>query len=269
MSMACKPETVLKIENLSVSVGEINLIDSVSLTLNAGELLAVIGPNGAGKTTLLNTLVNQCQPAQSVRGDIYLCGQHYDKWSDSKRAQRVALLPQLSSLNFPYTVTEVIQLGRLPHSSGQEVDRELIQEALVALDIEHLQQRLYTQLSGGEKQRVQLARVMVQIWREEDAAQRLLILDEPTSSLDLGHQQQLMETIRKFADQGVAIIMVAHDINLVAHHADQLLALCCGRVLAYGNPEAVIDAELIEKLYQAKASVIAHPVTQKPVVLSV
>jgi iron complex transport system ATP-binding protein len=259
--------SVLSIDNVSVLAWGARLLNEVSLCVNSGELLAIIGPNGAGKTTLMNTLVNEGHKQQVVSGNITVCSHKYNEWSALERARHVALLPQLSSLNFPYTVYEVIQLGRFPHSTGKSIDQLIIRDALKALDISHLKDRLYTQLSGGEKQRVQLARVMVQVWRADDAESRLLLLDEPTSSLDLGHQQQLMHVIRAFADQGVGIIMVAHDINLVSQYADQLLALCCGEVVAQGAPQDVITPHLMNKLYQVDVDVVPHPVNAKPVVL--
>jgi len=268
---------VLSIHNVSIQAWGATLINNLTLELGAGELLAIIGPNGAGKTSLINTIVNNGHNSQIVTGELLVCGQSYDNWLLQERSTHLALLPQLSTLNFPFTVTEVVQLGRIPHQTGKRIDNKIIEEALSALDIFHLKQRLYTQLSGGEKQRVQLARVMAQIWRAKDVepqskekkgqAQRLLLLDEPSSSLDLGHQQQLMDIIRRFADQGVAIVMIAHDVNLAAKYADNILALCCGEVIGLGKPEAVIHSELIKKLYQVDVSVIPHPHTKKPIVV--
>jgi len=268
--------SVLDIKNLSIRAWGVTLINQLDLQLESGELLAIIGPNGAGKTSLINTIVNAGHRNQKTSGELMVCGHNFSEWSPNERAKQLALLPQLSTLNFPFTVEEVAQLGRIPHQTGKYVDDDIIEEALAALDISHLKQRLYTQLSGGEKQRVQLARVMIQIWRTEDTSSRgmcnennnrLLLLDEPTSSLDLGHQQQLMKIIRRFADQGVGIVMVAHDVNLVANHADTLLALCCGEVLAQGSPEKVITSELMKKLYQVDVDIISHPVSQKPLVV--
>lgn len=266
--------SVLSIRNLTIRAWGATLIDRLSLDLAAGELLAIIGPNGAGKTSLINTIVNAGHKEQIVSGDIDICHRSYALWNQKERARQVALLPQLSTLNFPFTVTEVVELGRTPHCSGKDLDQSIIEEALIALDIAHLKNRFYTQLSGGEKQRVQLARVMVQIWREDDVIDgsmtkrsRLLILDEPTSSLDLGHQRQLMDVVRRFADQGVAIIVVAHDVNLIANHADSILALSCGQVMAQGKPENIITQKLISTLYQTDIDVILHPVTQKPMIV--
>ena len=259
--------SVLRIRDLSVQAWGARLLNRISLDVKAGESLAVIGSNGAGKTTLINAIIDahHWQASYQVSGDITLCG-HATDWQAEERARHIALLPQASVLNFPFTVEEVVKLSRIPHNTGMAIDNRIIQDALVALDIQHLKQRLYTRLSGGEKQRVQLARVMAQIWRSDDASQRLLLLDEPTSSLDLGHQQQLMEAIRIFADQGVAIVMVLHDINLAIRHADKLLALCCGEAVAQGRPEEIITAELIYTLYQIEVDITPHPKTGKPII---
>ena len=259
--------SVLDLDNLSVTVWGFDLLKNISLKLNTGEVMAIIGPNGAGKTSLINTLVNNGHSQQVNSGEVMLCGRAYNQWEAKQRAKHVALLPQLNSLAFPFVVEEVIGLGRIPHDTGCEVDTLIVDESLRALDILHLKNRLYTQLSGGEKQRIQLARVMVQVWRAEDAGERLLLLDEPTSSLDLGHQQQLMEVIRKFADQGVAILMVVHDINLVSTYADKVLALCCGEVFAQGEPKTVINSELMKQLYTVDVDIIKHPKTHQPLVM--
>jgi len=134
----------------------------------------------------------------------------------------------------------------------------------------HLKERPYTRLSGGEKQRVQLARVFAQIWDEGDAPNgtRLLVLDEPTAALDLGHQKQLMRAIRTFADQGVAVLMILHNLNLAAQYADKLLALLDSQVVAYGDPDSVITEDNISRLFETDVEIMAHPRTDKPVVIA-
>ena len=139
--------------------------------------------------------------------------------------------------------------------------------ALEAMDMTQLRDRLYTHLSGGEKQRTQLARVMAQIWRGEDAGARLLLLDEPTASLDLGHQQQLMQRVRDFAAQGVAVLMVLHDLNLALSFADRLLALQGGQLIADGPAVGVLSSDLLGSLFGASVELFHHPQTGRPVVL--
>ena len=240
------------------------LVDNVSCKLDSGEILAVIGPNGAGKSTLL----------QAISGDLTYTGEiNINGVSEEPklRARQIAVLPQLSLLNFPYRVSEVVGLSRIPHQTGIERDRQIIDQALATMDIDFLKDRLYTELSGGEKQRVQLARVFAQIWSADDAPEgtRLLLLDEPTFALDLGHQQQLMQIITSFAKQGVAVMMVLHDINLAAYYADRLLALLCSQQIALGEPNEVISEDIINRLFGIKTSIIKHPDHDAPVVLGI
>ncbi|GHA02456.1 hemin import ATP-binding protein HmuV [Arenicella chitinivorans] len=238
------------------------LVDSVSAAVDGGDILSIIGPNGAGKSTLL----------KAIAGDIAYTGQLKFNGIESDprlRARQISVLPQLSLLNFPYRVTEVVGLARIPHQTGAKRDHEIIQQALRLMDIDYLAQRLYTELSGGEKQRVQLARVLAQIWDAQDATNgtRLLLLDEPTAALDLGHQQQLMHAIKTFAQQGVAVVMVLHDINLAAHYSDKLLAMLCSQRIAFGSPHDVVQPHIINRLFNMDATVINHPESNSPIVV--
>lgn len=256
----------MQLEAISVHSGATPLLRDLSLRLDSGRILAVIGANGAGKTSLLRTLSGELIPAC---GALSVCGATPAHTPTPERARQLAVLPQLSLLNFPYKAEEVVALGRTPHSTGRRVDAAVVTAALRAMDIEWLRERLYTRLSGGEKQRVQLARVMAQVWRAEDADQRLLLLDEPTAALDLGHQQQLMQALRRFADQGVSVVMVVHDLTLAARYADSMLALDRGRAVALGTPAQVLTAAVVEQLFQVQARVVPHPDTGKPVLLGV
>ena len=259
----------LGVTALSIHIkGGKSLLDDVSFELNAGEVLAVIGPNGAGKTSLLKALSGESVSAdEQCSGKISYADRLLEAWPQAERAQQLAVLPQLSLLNFPYTVEEVVQLGRIPHSTGQRVDGELVGQALAQLDLNDLRSRLYTELSGGEKQRTQLARALVQSGCPDK--QRYLLLDEPTASLDLGHQQQLMQAIRQLASQGVVVVIILHDVSLAARYGDKLLALKKGKVLAFGSAEDVVTESVMHELYDVDVKVMPHPETGKPVVLGV
>jgi len=272
--------TILDIQHLTVQANARKtkhdshvLLNNISCQIAAGEILAVIGPNGAGKSTLLTTVAGD-QHAHRISGTISVAGhsimESLTAQSTNQRARQIAVLPQFSLLNFPYHVHEVVGLGRIPHSSGKTVDEGIIDDALAAMDITFLKHRLYTQLSGGEKQRVQLARVLAQIWRPEDAPQqiRMLLLDEPTTALDLGHQQQLMQAIKTFAKQGVAVMMVLHDVNLAARYADKILALLCSEMVAYGTPTDVLTTDNVKRLFNIEVDVIPHPQDRTPVIVS-
>lgn len=257
---------LLNITALELSVGEKILLTDVGFSLKAGEVLAVIGPNGAGKTSLLRGIAGELVP---VNGSIMFDGQDIFALSLRDRARRIAVLPQLSSLHFPFTIEEVILLGRSPHATGVLRDKAIVAEVIKRMDIVHLHDRLYTELSGGEKQRVQIARVMAQVWQGEGQSSRLLLLDEPISALDLGHQQMLMRTLHELASQGLAIVLAVHDVNIAAAYADRILALKDGECLALGEPEVVITPKVLSQLYNVNLQVLPHPTSGKPVALGV
>ncbi len=240
------------------------LVDKVNFDLNVGEILAIIGPNGAGKSTLIKALAGDMQHT----GEVIISGLAA---TPIQRARQIAVLPQLSLLNFPYRVSEVVNLARIPHRSGWVRDQQVVDEALSLMDIKFLKDRFYTELSGGEKQRVQLARALAQIWDASDAAHgtRLLLLDEPTTALDLGHQRDLMLAVQKFAKQGVAVVMVLHDINLAARYANTMLALLCSEQIAYGSVEQVVTADNISRLFGIQAEIVKHPKSDTPVVIGI
>lgn len=246
---------VLKLENVSVKKGDAMIVNNITLQLNAGQILSVIGPNGAGKSTLISAILGDCS---LHKGHIDFDGKPLRFIGLQERARHIACLTQESSLNFAFTVEEVVALGRVPHSSGVKTDKMIVKDAMALMDITYLRGRSYTALSGGEKQRTQLARVMAQIWRAEDAKARLLILDEPTSSLDLGHKQQLMAAVNFFAEQGVAVLMIEHDLNMVANYSHQLLALQCGHIQAYGDVQQSLTPALLKALFNADADVIKY-----------
>ena len=238
------------------------LLDDINCELEAGEIMAVIGPNGAGKSTMLKAIAGDLL----YSGEIRIAGVAK---SSTLRARQVAVLPQLSLLNFPYRVCEVVNLGRIPHQTGRTQDQKITSSALELMDITYLENRLYTELSCGEKQRVQLARVLAQIWDANDApaGTRLLLLDEPTAALDLGHQQQLMQAIQAFAKSGVAVLMVLHDINLAAQYADRLLALLSSQQIAYGSVDAVVTEKIMHRLFNLDSSIIRHPDHGTPIII--
>ncbi|HET7314133.1 heme ABC transporter ATP-binding protein [Salinisphaera sp.] len=254
----------LAVEKLAVVRGGQALLTDVGFCVAPGEMLAVIGANGAGKSTLLHALVGDLEPAA---GRVLFAGRAVAGYDRRERARRIAFLAQASPLTFPFAVREVIALGRSPHASGRVIDAEVIDRAAAATDIAHLLERAYTRLSGGEKQRVQLARVLAQIWRPEDGRDRLLLLDEPVASLDIGHQSLIMRCLRRVAATGVAVVFVGHDVSLAAAHADRLIALADGATVANGTPAEVVTEATLARVFDAETHVMPHPVTGAPVVL--
>lgn len=258
-------KAVLDIKQLSVSLNSKSLLSDISFCVNPGEVASIIGPNGAGKTSLLRAISGDINFQE---GSIYFNNKSLEAWDCTEKAKHLAVLTQSNALSFAFTVSEVVALGRTPHSSGFNTDNKYCVEVMHALDIFHLSERLYPTLSGGEQQRVQLARVLVQIWCEETNLKRLLLLDEPVTSLDIGHQRQLMQIVQEFAKTGVTVIMVVHDVTLAAAYSDKLIALKNGCILAQGSPVQLITESQISQLFDTQVKIIAHPETGKPVVLN-
>ncbi|MBU1283331.1 MAG: heme ABC transporter ATP-binding protein [Gammaproteobacteria bacterium] len=254
---------MLRAENLAVQRGPCTVLADINLELRPGEVLGVLGPNGAGKSTLLGALCGELQPS---RGDVWLDQRRLQDWPGSERAQRLAVLPQTSTLNFAFRVEEVVAMGRLPHASGQLKDAQIIKQALEAADALHLAGRSYLALSGGERQRVHLARVLAQLWPGGEG--QMLLLDEPTSMLDPLHQHTTLQATRAFVEQGAAVLVILHDLNLAARYCDRLLLLERGRPHALGTPEEVLRAEPLQAVFGLEVLVQQHPERGHPLIIA-
>jgi iron complex transport system ATP-binding protein len=255
----------LSANNISLHLSGFDLLRNISLEVEAGQVTAIVGPNGAGKSSLLKVLTGEMPASQ---GDVSLNHRPLEQWPLLDRAQVLAVLPQHTLLNFPFTADEVVGLGRIPHKTGLAKDSQIIAEALELVDASYLQKRFYTQMSGGEKQRVQLARVLAQIWQPSHLGQQFLVLDEPTSAFDLSHQKLTLDIVRQLADRGVGVIMVLHDLNLAARCADNLVVFDGGVIAAQGNPKEVLTEQLIDKVFGVKSIIAQHPVTKRPLVIT-
>lgn len=248
--------SVLSLKNVCTAPWGASLLDDINFDLEAGNILGIVGPNGAGKTSLLNTIVGDIS-LQS--GNLQLSGKPLQSWPRRELARSMAYLPQLSLLNFPYTVEEVILLGRSPHDTGTTFDRGVLEDVLQHTDTVHLRGRLYTQLSGGEKQRVQLARIFAQVWQQESLQGKLLLLDEPTAALDIQHQQSIGNAIRDLATRGCAVVAVIHDFNAISALADQVLALDKGHQVSHGKPREVFTEKLFRDVFSTDVVIGEHP----------
>jgi heme transport system ATP-binding protein len=249
---------VIAAQDLSFTRGGRALLSAVSCRVEPGEVLGIVGPNGAGKTTLLRLLTGEHTPGA---GAVLVNGKPLADYAPDELARVRGYLPQHSTLEFDFTVSEVVLLGRAPHALGQSrsAEAQLVQQALELCGIGAFAERIYTTLSGGEQQRVHLARVLVQIWHAPARGGRVLLLDEPTSSLDLGQQHGMLEAVRRFARQGTAVLMVLHDLSLAARYADRLLLLHEGRALATGAPEDVLSAEHLRTAFAVQARLMKEP----------
>ncbi len=234
-------------EHLTYRAGTHTLVDGVSISIQPGRLHAVLGPNGAGKSTLLRLLSGE-YGLQS--GRVRLHERDLAHWSVRERAQLRAVLPQGESLRFGFTVRQVVELGRLPCVQRAPArESEIVGEALAKAGVTHLAQRIYPTLSGGERARVQFARVLAQIWEPIALGERFLLLDEPTASLDLSHQHSLLTAACKFAADGVGVLAILHDPNLALSYANEVTLLKEGRVLAQGLASQTLTPENLSLLY--------------------
>lgn len=258
---------MLSARSASLKSGKILRVNDMSLTCEPGSVTALLGPNGAGKTSLLKLLSGELT---ADCGDLMLNDRRLHDWKPKERAKMLAFLPQQSTLNFPFTVEEVVSMGRIPYDTGAILDAQIVHQVLDAVDSWHLVHRNYTELSGGEKQRVQLARVLAQVWQpceiDGQTRNRILLLDEPSSSLDIAHQQLLQNIVLEMARHDVVVVIVVHDLNFAFYCADQLVLISDGHLVAQGTPNQMMTNNLLQDVFGVKLEFIAHPRTGKPVV---
>jgi ABC-type cobalamin/Fe3+-siderophores transport system ATPase subunit len=254
--------TMLRIENLFVSYGPRRVLHDVSLEVNSGEVTALIGPNGAGKSTLVRA-VSGVIPL--LGGTIRTNGDDLAALPPMRRARYLAVVPQAVSLPPAFTAWETVLMGRTPYLNflGQTSasDEDVVRRALQRVDALELAERRVGELSGGEQQRVLLARALAQ-------STPILLLDEPTAHLDLQHQVSLMEMVRQLAHRdGLAVLIALHDLNLAARYADRVALLVAGEIKAAGTPRQVLTPGLISAAYHLPVTVVPHPFVDALLVL--
>ncbi|WP_062007930.1 MULTISPECIES: heme ABC transporter ATP-binding protein [Arthrobacter] len=244
---------------VTVELGVKRVLSAVDLPVLAGEVLALVGPNGAGKSTLLAALAGDT-PLTS--GRIELAGRALAGWGPDQLALRRAVLLQQQSLSFPFSVLEVVRMGRAPwaNTAAAANDDELVATAMTDTEVGMFALRKFSALSGGEKARVALARVLAQ-----DTG--VLMLDEPTAALDLRHQELVLQVARRRAQAGKAVVVVLHDLNLATGYADKVAVLDQGKLAALGTPSEVLGTELLSRVYNYDIDVMEHPVTGRSIIL--
>jgi iron complex transport system ATP-binding protein len=252
---------MLKIQSLSVSYSSRRILHDVSLNVQSGEVLALIGPNGAGKSTLVRAVSGVIPYTGHVRTN----GDDFSSLSALQRARYVATGPQAVSLPPAFTVWETVLLGRTPYLNflGQpsQKDGEIARQALGRVSALPLADRRVGELSGGEQQRVLLARALCQ-------STPILLLDEPTAHLDLQYQVNLLELVHELANKDdLAVLIALHDLNLAAHYADRIALMVAGNIKAIGKPKEVLQPELIAEAYCLPVQVVKHPFLDIPLVL--
>lgn len=249
---------MMRLESVTVRRGERDLLRSVSVELPAGRVTVLIGPNGAGKSTLLKVASGAWSPTS---GAASLHGHRIDAMRPGHLAALRAFVAQSAHLSFPFTVEEVVALGVSVPGFGRAPDPRHARDALAEVGLQDFRQRNYLQLSGGERQRVQIARALCQLAgaRNFAAGSQMLLLDEPTASLDPAHQTLVMCLCRKLARDGLGVVVVLHDLNLAAAWADEIVLMSDGGIVASGVPSQVITDDMLTKIYGWRTRVNAVP----------
>lgn len=236
----------LKVDQLNYLIKDKNILNNISFTVGKGEILGIIGPNGAGKTSLLRCISNQqySTPHSSTSGNIYLKNKLITQYSAKELAQHFALVAQKSSAIFSLTVVDIVKMGLLPHKSlfalDSDHDKQQVQLALTKVGLAHAGKIHFNQLSGGEQQRVLIARALVQ-------KTQILILDEPTNHLDVYYQHQILNLVKNLA---VTVVMTVHDLNLASQYCQRLLLLNEGKLIADGTPKDVLTEQQLQHVFK-------------------
>mgnify|MGYP001156510713 CR=1 FL=1 len=246
----------LKADDVSYSVRGVPLVSNVTIDVSGGEIVTVLGPNGAGKSTLLRMLSGEIAPSA---GRVSIGGRDMGGLRAAELARLRVVVAQASALNFPFTVYEVVRLGVSVPGLLREnplID-QAVSDAISKVGLSAYAGRLYTQLSGGERQRTHIARALCQlaVARRSAGGGLVLLLDEPTSSLDIGHQRIVLDAVRREAEHGVAILTVMHDLNLAAAFADRVLIMTRGRLVAAGPPRETMTSAVLGEAYECDVSV--------------
>jgi iron complex transport system ATP-binding protein len=245
---------VLEANDVSVTLGRRRVLRGVDFRAAPGALTAIVGPNGSGKTTLLRAMTGDL----AYEGGIRINGEELSEIPAPRLALHRAVLAQFTPMAFPFTVAEVVRLGQI--RGGTTVAGDLTKRALARVGLGGHAGRAYTELSGGEQQRVQLARVLCQVWEPvENGAPHWLFLDEPVSSLDIAHQLQVMQIARDFADAGGGVVAIMHDLNLTAMFADSVALLSDGEALEQASPETLLRDDLLSQAYGCTLRVSTPP----------
>ncbi|MEM7519999.1 MAG: heme ABC transporter ATP-binding protein [Pseudomonadota bacterium] len=253
---------MLNVDDITVQLGRKTILQNMTFAARPGALTAIVGSNGSGKTTLLRAMTGDV----AYQGQITLNGHDIKALEPWQLADMRAVLPQASNLAFPFTVLEVVQIGL--HCSSAANATQVPMQALVRVGLKDFANRTYQELSGGEQQRVQLARVLAQVWTPvSEGAPRWLFLDEPVSALDIAHQMQVMEIAKNFAQAGGGVVAVMHDLNLTAMFADVVIILLEGRITGVGSPARVMTDAVLSQAYGCSLRVGHTPPPGTPFIL--
>lgn len=255
---------MLRAEKVSFHHKQFQLLNDISFEAHAGEFIAILGPNGAGKSTLLSYISNELGDKNKA---VFFKDQPICKWNAQELPKQKAKFSQHQASEITLDIKEVVMMGRYPYfnHTPNAADEAAVTHWMKKTETSHLTSRAYEQLSGGEKQRIHLARVLAQL--ENDEPEKLILLDEPLNNLDVSHQFRILELIKKLTKKQNTAIVVMHDINLAAQFADKILLLNQGKVVAFDTPEKVLTEERVAETYGFPCMVTQNPINKQPLIL--
>lgn len=257
---------MLKTEGIYYNIGKKQILKNISTEFLPGEFNMILGPNGSGKSTFLKIFSGELH---GYHGHVFYSDKKIETIKKEELAKQRAVMSQQPELSFPLMVDEVVMMGRYPHfvfNPGKK-DETICNEVMERMNLQSFRERNYLTLSGGEKQRVQFARVLAQIWEKPATGTRYLFLDEPLTSLDINYQQEFLQIAREFMKADTILAVVIHDINLAIQFADKLFFFKDGEVAAHGNPASILTEGLIEDVFGVKTTIINNPVSGNPLVI--
>ena len=257
-------KNLLEIKSIFFKIKEKLILNDISLNVKSGDMVSIIGPNGSGKTTMLKAISNEVKISD---GKIIFNKKNINNWDISDLANEKSVLSQSSNLVFPFTVIDIVKMGRFPIKKKGNLTQEnnLCEKILDIFDLTDYVNQNYITLSGGEKQRVQLARVVAQIW-SEDYSEKILLLDEPTSYLDIKHQYLLFNFLKTLNDKGLTIMMVLHDLNHAISNSNKVAVLKNSQLISYGDTKKVITENLINKVFEIDLKLINYQGNDVPII---
>jgi iron complex transport system ATP-binding protein len=257
---------MLKVTGIDFSIGNKQILRGINLEFLSGQFNMILGPNGSGKSTFLKIFSGELQ---GYTGEVLYGNKKLEGIKKAELAKFRAVMSQQPELSFPLTADEVVMMGRYPHFGFQPTkkDAAICKEVMTKMNIECFSNRNYLTLSGGEKQRVQYARVLAQIWEPPATGCRYLFLDEPLTSLDINYQQEFLQIAREFTKEHTVLVAVMHDINMAIQFADQLYFLKEGKLVANGGVNQILTANLIKEVFNVDAFLMENPVNNKPLVV--
>jgi iron complex transport system ATP-binding protein len=254
---------LLKANNITYRIDNQTLLKNISLEFKPGEFTVIMGQNGAGKSTLLRILAGS---TKATEGEVTLSGKKIENYKEIELAKTRAVLSQHYEISFPVSIQDIVMMGRYPHfkSEPSYKDHEITDKALSMMGIFNLKNRNYDTLSGGEAQKVQMARVLSQIWEHDKNNTKILFLDEPVSQLDIQYQYFLLQVARNFTKENIMVIAILHDLNLAINYADNIIFLKKGELIKTVNTIQDIDKEIVNKVFDIEMENIHNPFSNKP-----